>query len=38
MTEYKDTLNLPITDFPMKAGLAQHEPKMLARWEEKKIY
>lgn len=38
MTEYKDTLNLPITDFPMKAGLAEREPKMLARWEEKKIY
>lgn len=38
MTEYKDTLNLPVTDFPMKAGLAEREPKMLAQWEEKKIY
>ncbi len=38
MTEYKDTLNLPNTDFPMKAGLAQREPQMLVRWEEKKIY
>lgn len=38
MTEYKDTLNLPNTDFPMKAGLAEREPKMLAKWEEKKIY
>ncbi len=38
MTEYKDTLNLPNTDFPMKAGLAQREPEMLAKWEEKKIY
>ena len=27
-------VNLPQTDFPMKAGLAQLEPKMLARWTE----
>lgn len=38
MTEYKDTLNLPRTDFPMKANLAQREPKMLAQWHETKVY
>jgi isoleucyl-tRNA synthetase len=38
MTEYKDTLNLPQTDFPMKASLAQREPNMLADWEERKLY
>ena len=40
MTErdYKDTLNLPETDFPMKAGLAQREPEMLARWEADGVY
>ena len=37
-TKYKDTLNLPQTDFPMKANLAQREPQMLKFWEEKKIY
>ena len=36
--DYKDTLNLPQTDFPMKANLAQREPDMLKSWEEKKIY
>ena len=36
--DYKDTLNLPHTDFPMKANLAQREPEMLARWEEMHIY
>jgi isoleucyl-tRNA synthetase len=29
VAEYKDTLNLPQTDFPMRAGLAQREPGML---------
>lgn len=38
MTEYKDTLNLPHTPFPMKASLAQREPQMLAEWDAKKIY
>jgi isoleucyl-tRNA synthetase len=32
--DYKDSLNLPETDFPMRAGLPQLEPKILARWEE----
>jgi len=36
--ELKKTLNLPKTDFPMKAGLPQNEPKQLAAWEEAKIY
>ncbi len=32
--EYKDTLNLPKTDFPMKADLPGREPQMLRRWQE----
>ena len=36
--DYKDTLNLPQTDFPMKANLAQREPEMLKAWDEKRIY
>jgi isoleucyl-tRNA synthetase len=32
--ELKKTLNLPKTDFPMKAGLPQNEPKQLAAWED----
>ncbi|MBI4594931.1 MAG: isoleucine--tRNA ligase [Candidatus Tectomicrobia bacterium] len=36
--DYKATLNLPKTDFPMKANLAQNEPKILKFWEEKKVY
>ncbi len=32
-TNYKKTLNLPKTAFPMRAGLIQSEPKSLARWE-----
>ena len=36
--DYKDTLNLPQTDFPMKANLTQKEPFMLRFWEEKDIY
>jgi isoleucyl-tRNA synthetase len=35
---YKDTLNLPKTDFPMKAGLTEKEPQTLKRWETEKIY
>ena len=37
-TNYKDTLNLPQTQFPMKANLPQREPEMLARWEAAKLY
>ncbi len=36
--DYKDTMNLPTTDFPMRAGLPQNEPKRLARWEEADLY
>ena len=32
--DYSATLYLPVTDFPMRAGLPQQEPKTLARWEE----
>src|SRR5215467_5114847 len=35
---YKDTLNLPRTDFPMKANLATREPEMLRGWEDTKLY
>ena len=35
---YKDTLNLPKTDFPMKAGLTAREPEILAKWESGKLY
>ncbi|MDD4879497.1 MAG: isoleucine--tRNA ligase [Candidatus Omnitrophica bacterium] len=35
---YKDTLNLPKTDFPMKADLPKREPEMLNFWKEKDIY
>lgn len=38
MTDYKNTLNLPKTDFPMKADLAQREPKRLQHWQEIKLY
>ncbi len=36
--ELKKTLNLPNTDFPMKAGLPQNEPKQLAAWDEGRLY
>ena len=36
--DYRDTLFLPETDFPMKAGLPQAEPKWLARWEATGLY
>ncbi|TYB81008.1 isoleucine--tRNA ligase [Maritimibacter fusiformis] len=36
--DYKDTLNLPKTDFPMRAGLPKREPDWLARWEEIGVY
>ncbi len=38
MSNYKDTLNLPKTAFPMKGNLAQREPAMLKRWEEMDLY
>jgi isoleucyl-tRNA synthetase len=36
--DLKSTINLPKTDFPMKANLPQNEPKALARWEQMRIY
>ncbi len=36
--EYKSTLNLPRTDFPMRAGLPKREPEWLERWEQIGIY
>ena len=38
MADYKNTLNLPKTAFPMKANLANREPTMLKRWEEMDLY
>src|SRR5438034_2038465 len=35
---YKETLNLPRTEFPMKANLAAREPEMLRMWEETRLY
>ncbi|MDE7010698.1 MAG: isoleucine--tRNA ligase [Oscillospiraceae bacterium] len=36
--DYNKTINLPKTDFPMRAGLPAREPGMLARWEEMDLY
>ncbi|MFK7879726.1 isoleucine--tRNA ligase [Roseobacter sp.] len=36
--DYKSTLNLPKTDFPMRAGLPKREPNWLTRWEDMGIY
>jgi isoleucyl-tRNA synthetase len=36
--DYSETLFLPKTDFPMRAGLPQKEPEILARWQKLKIY
>src|SRR5438067_1494626 len=36
--DLKKTVNLPRTDFPMKANLPQREPLMLARWKEQDLY
>ena len=38
MTDYKSTLNLPSTPFPMKANLAQREPQMLLNWDAMDLY
>ena len=38
MTDYKNTINLPQTDFPMKADLAQREPAAVRRWDERGTY
>ncbi|MBU2032239.1 MAG: class I tRNA ligase family protein, partial [Alphaproteobacteria bacterium] len=36
--DYRDTVFLPKTEFPMKAGLPQKEPGILARWQQEKLY
>jgi isoleucyl-tRNA synthetase len=36
--DYKDTVNLPVTEFPMRGNLAQTEPNLIARWKQKDIY
>ncbi len=38
MTDYKKTLNLPATKFPMRGNLAQKEPEMLKAWDEAGLY
>ncbi|MFT5691891.1 MAG: isoleucyl-tRNA synthetase [Oceanicoccus sp.] len=38
MTDYKSTLNLPKTAFPMKANLAQREPAQLKKWQNEDLY
>jgi len=38
MSEYKHTLNLPRTDFPMKGNLPAREPAMLERWQQDGLY
>ena len=38
MADYKSTINLPQTDFPMKAGLAEAEPAAVKAWDDNGIY
>ena len=38
VTDYKHTLNLPKTDFPMRGNLAKREPEMLARWDAEDLH
>ena len=38
MSDYKQTLNLPKTDFPMRGNLANREPEFLQRWQEQDLY
>lgn len=38
MSQYKDTLNLPKTEFPMQANLVKREPELIKRWQEMNIY
>ena len=35
---FKDTLNLPHTDFPIRANTKQDDPAMIARWEQEKLF
>ena len=36
--DYKDTLNMPATEFPMRAGLAEKEPKTIEKWDSIGLY
>ncbi|MBP1777781.1 MAG: ileS, partial [candidate division NC10 bacterium] len=36
--DYKTTLNLPKTEFPMKANLSEREPQLLRAWEDARLY
>ena len=36
--DYRETLFLPTTDFPMRAGLPKAEPKWLEKWEQENLY
>jgi len=38
VSDYKQTLNLPKTDFPMRGNLAKREPEMLARWQDNDLH
>src|SRR5205085_7453067 len=38
MSKYKDTVNLPDTEFPMRGDLAKREPEILKQWEDGKLY
>ncbi len=38
IVEYKQTLNMPKTDFPMRGNLPNKEPKMQEQWDEEKLY
>ncbi|MEJ2143056.1 MAG: isoleucine--tRNA ligase [Gammaproteobacteria bacterium] len=38
MADYKHTLNLPETDFPMRGNLAKREPEFLKRWQDMDLY
>jgi len=38
MSDYKDTINLPATDFPMRGNLAKREPDLIAYWDEIGLY
>ena len=38
MTDYKTTLNLPATDFPMKANLPNREPDILKSWAQHSVF
>ena len=38
INKYQDTLNLPVSDFPMRAGLAKQEPLRLKKWSDENLY